>query len=80
MDEAEMNACRCNPCPGSSCNCGCQSSAAQRTCACGPQCGCELHGDLPNNGQMQNNILTILVTDTTSEAASPDEPEGSGGE
>ena len=26
---------------------------------------CELHGDLPNNGELQNNILSILVTDTT---------------
>lgn len=28
---------------------------------------CELHGDLPNNGSMQNNILSILVTDVTEE-------------
>ncbi len=26
--------------------------------------GCELHGDLPNNAELQNNILNILVTDT----------------
>lgn len=26
---------------------------------------CELHGDLPNNNELQNNILSILVTDTT---------------
>jgi pimeloyl-ACP methyl ester carboxylesterase len=26
---------------------------------------CELHGDLPNNEELQNNILSILVTDTT---------------
>jgi pimeloyl-ACP methyl ester carboxylesterase len=26
---------------------------------------CELHGDLPNNDELQNNILSILVTDTT---------------
>ena len=28
---------------------------------------CELHGDLPNDGELQNNILSILVTDTTEE-------------
>jgi pimeloyl-ACP methyl ester carboxylesterase len=26
---------------------------------------CEVHGDLPNNNELQNNILSILVTDTT---------------
>ena len=25
---------------------------------------CELHGDLPNDDELQNNILSILVTDT----------------
>jgi pimeloyl-ACP methyl ester carboxylesterase len=29
---------------------------------------CELHGDLPNNDELQNNILSILVTDTTASA------------
>jgi pimeloyl-ACP methyl ester carboxylesterase len=27
---------------------------------------CELHGDLPNNGSLQDNVLTILVTDVAS--------------
>ncbi len=40
MNEAEQIACGCNPCPGPACNCGCQNSAAQQACACGPQCGC----------------------------------------
>jgi len=41
MNEAEMNACGCNTCPGSSCNCGCQNSVVQETCACGSQCDCQ---------------------------------------
>lgn len=35
---------------------------------------CELHGDLPNNGELQNNILSILVTDSTPVPASEDTP------
>ena len=42
--------------------------------------GCERHGDLPNNGQMQNNILTILVTDTADEDPAPGQRDGPGGE
>ncbi|HQR37132.1 MAG TPA: hypothetical protein PLF26_01930, partial [Blastocatellia bacterium] len=30
---------------------------------------CETHGDLPNNFELQNNILSILVTDTTTPGA-----------
>lgn len=33
---------------------------------------CELHGDLPNNDELQNNILSILVTDTTATGAAVD--------
>ena len=40
MNEAQKNACGCNPCPGSSCNCGCQGTVAQTACACGRECRC----------------------------------------
>jgi hypothetical protein len=32
--------CRCNPCPGAGCTCGCQKTAQQSVCACSPQCLC----------------------------------------
>jgi hypothetical protein len=39
MNEAELNECRCNPCP-SGCDCGCGNTVEQQACACGPQCAC----------------------------------------
>jgi hypothetical protein len=39
--------CPCNPCPGSTCYCGCQASpanalpAAATDCACKGRCGCD---------------------------------------
>ena len=32
---------------------------------------CELHGDLPNHVELQNNILSILVSDTTTTQREP---------
>lgn len=46
MNEATNDLCRCNPCAGPQCDCGCQQKAATRessagtACACGPQCRC----------------------------------------
>ncbi|NCT83018.1 MAG: hypothetical protein GXC94_07755 [Comamonadaceae bacterium] len=39
-DTQTSQACRCNDCPGTGCNCGCQAKPAQPSCACGPQCRC----------------------------------------
>lgn len=40
MNKANEVLCRCNPCPGSDCTCGCQKPVEQSVCACGPQCRC----------------------------------------
>jgi hypothetical protein len=45
MNEAKNDRCRCNTCPGSQCNCGCQkkpeaAASVARACTCGPQCRC----------------------------------------
>jgi hypothetical protein len=40
MIEATKSPCGCNTCPGSGCNCGCQSAVAREACRCGPQCRC----------------------------------------
>jgi len=46
MNEANNDRCRCNPCTGSECNCGCQQkaatleSAARAAGACGSECRC----------------------------------------
>jgi hypothetical protein len=47
MNEANNDRCRCNPCVGSECNCGCQqqagtteSVAQPAACACGSECRC----------------------------------------
>ena len=35
--------CACNPCPGASCQCGCQNPQAKHsktTCQCGASCQC----------------------------------------
>jgi len=45
MNEANNDRCRCNPCTGSECNCGCQQRATQESvaragCTCGPECRC----------------------------------------
>ncbi len=36
------NACQCQTCPGSTCDCGCQNTAtdAARACQCGAACAC----------------------------------------
>jgi len=46
MNDAKNDSCRCNPCLGPQCNCGCQkkreasTSVARAACTCGPQCRC----------------------------------------
>ena len=45
MNEAKNDRCRCNPCTGAHCNCGCQEKAEAAVstapaCNCGPQCRC----------------------------------------
>ena len=38
--EANANTCRCNPCPGATCQCGCQSAPAVTACGTDCKCGC----------------------------------------
>lgn len=40
MNETNDNLCRCNPCAGPSCTCGCRATTAAAACACGPRCEC----------------------------------------
>jgi hypothetical protein len=40
MIDENNTLCACDNCTGSDCNCGCQDSCAEVTCACGPTCAC----------------------------------------
>ena len=40
MNESIENICTCTTCPGTACDCGCQSVAQKNVCACGTQCSC----------------------------------------
>jgi hypothetical protein len=52
MNHAATPSCQCIDCPGASCRCGCQltqasppAQAADKPCACGPQCNCDSAGN-----------------------------------
>jgi hypothetical protein len=40
MNEVQNETCRCNPCQGAGCACGCQGGVAAKACDCGPECRC----------------------------------------
>jgi len=40
MNQTIERDCRCAPCAGASCTCGCQAATAPSACGAGCQCGC----------------------------------------